>query len=109
LGLHAPPFGVVVYLSITGIAHLDPAFMEARDREAQLATVAGPARRGEVVQLAGAAQPAPFNSSNTIAVAHARRRQRPPPRASSNSSARFCGRHWGDPTPVTYPSRTSWI
>jgi hypothetical protein len=63
------PFGVVVYLSIAGIAHAIRYFFEATDREIQLARVSE--------QLAGArlaalqAQLNPhflFNSLNTIAV-----------------------------------------
>ena len=63
------PFGVVVYLSIVGIAHAIRYFFEANDREIQLARLSE--------QLAGArlaalqAQLNPhflFNSLNTIAV-----------------------------------------
>ena len=63
------PFGVVVYLSIVGIAHAIRYFVEAREREVQVARLSE--------QLAGArlstlqAQLNPhflFNSLNTIAV-----------------------------------------
>ena len=63
------PFGVVVYFSITGIAHAIRYFVEAREREVQMARLSE--------QLAGArlstlqAQLNPhflFNSLNTIAV-----------------------------------------
>jgi len=63
------PFGVVVYLTVAGLAHAIRYFVEARDREVQLARLAE--------QLAGArfaalqAQVNPhflFNTLNTIAV-----------------------------------------
>ena len=63
------PFGVVVYLSITGIAHAIRYFMEARDREAQMATLAGQLASARLSALQSQLNPHfLFNSLNTIAV-----------------------------------------
>ena len=63
------PFGVVVYLSITGIAHAIRYFLEATDRELQLARVSEQLATTRLAALQAQLNPHfLFNSLNTIAV-----------------------------------------
>jgi sensor histidine kinase YesM len=63
------PFGVVVYLSITGIAHAIRYFVEAREREIQLARVSEQLAGTRLAALQARLNPHfLFNSLNTIAV-----------------------------------------
>ena len=63
------PFGVVVYLSITGIAHAIHYFVEAREREAQMSKLAEQLTAARLSALQSQLNPHfLFNSLNTIAV-----------------------------------------
>jgi sensor histidine kinase YesM len=63
------PFGVVVYLSITGIAHAIQYFVEARQREVQMAKLAEQLAAARLSALQSQLNPHfLFNSLNTIAV-----------------------------------------
>jgi sensor histidine kinase YesM len=63
------PFGVVVYLCITGIAHAIRYFFEATDREVQLARVSEQLATTRLAALQAQLNPHfLFNSLNTIAV-----------------------------------------
>jgi two-component system LytT family sensor kinase len=63
------PFGVVVYLSIAGIAHAIRYFLEATDREIQLARVSEQLASTRLAALQAQLNPHfLFNSLNTIAV-----------------------------------------
>src|SRR6266508_6750707 len=63
------PFGVVVYLSIAGIAHAIRYFLEATDREIQLARVSEQLTNTRLAALQAQLNPHfLFNSLNTIAV-----------------------------------------
>jgi sensor histidine kinase YesM len=63
------PFGVVVYLSIAGIAHAIRYFFEATDREVQLARVSEQLASTRLAALQAQLNPHfLFNSLNTIAV-----------------------------------------
>jgi sensor histidine kinase YesM len=63
------PFGVVVYLSIAGIAHAIRYFLEAREREVQLAKLAEQLTTARLSVLQSQLNPHfLFNSLNTIAV-----------------------------------------
>ena len=63
------PFGVVVYLSITGIAHAIRYFVEAREREVQMSRLAGQLSEARLAALQARLNPHfLFNSLNTIAV-----------------------------------------
>ena len=63
------PFGVVVYLSIAGIAHAIRYFLEATDREVQLARVSEQLAGTRLAALQAQLNPHfLFNSLNTIAV-----------------------------------------
>ena len=63
------PFGVVVYLSIAGIAHAIRYFLEAGDREIQLARVSEQLASTRLAALQAQLNPHfLFNSLNTIAV-----------------------------------------
>jgi sensor histidine kinase YesM len=63
------PFGVVVYLSIAGIAHAIRYFLEAKEREIQLSRLAGQLTEARLSALQARLNPHfLFNSLNTIAV-----------------------------------------
>ena len=63
------PFGVVVYLSITGIAHAIRYFLEAKEREIQMSRLAGQLTEARLSALQARLNPHfLFNSLNTIAV-----------------------------------------
>jgi two-component system, LytTR family, sensor kinase len=63
------PFGVVVYLSITGIAHAIRYFVEAREREVQMARLSEQLAGTRLAALQAQLNPHfLFNSLNTIAV-----------------------------------------
>jgi sensor histidine kinase YesM len=63
------PFGVVVYLSIAGMAHAIRYFVEARDREVQVSKLAEQLTAARLAALQSQLNPHfLFNSLNTIAV-----------------------------------------
>lgn len=63
------PFGVVVYLCITGIAHAIRYFVEASEREMQMSRLAGQLTAARLATLQARLNPHfLFNSLNTIAV-----------------------------------------
>jgi sensor histidine kinase YesM len=63
------PFGVVVYLSIAGIAHAIQYFVEAREREVQVSKLAEQLTTARLAALQSQLNPHfLFNSLNTIAV-----------------------------------------
>jgi sensor histidine kinase YesM len=63
------PFGVVVYLSITGIAHAIQYFVEARERDVQVSKLAEQLTTARLAALQSQLNPHfLFNSLNTIAV-----------------------------------------
>src|SRR5262249_22539228 len=64
-----PPFGVVVYLGIAGMAHAIRYFVEARDREVQLARTSEQLAGARLSALQARVNPHfLFNTLNTIAV-----------------------------------------
>ena len=67
LDLRHAPFGVVVYLSIVGIAHAVRYFVEARDREVQFARLSEQLTGARLAALQAQLNPHfLFNSLNTI-------------------------------------------